>query len=212
MATRDPINLKSLTLDELVGVVNLYPWFGGARKELCLRMSRMGGDGWGENHFAESAMYMGSRGILSDLLRARETVDCSDSDVEGLIKKYMGEPELIQDEGKRQTDIRVASDPVRRVRAAGGDFFSQEDYDSVRKSEDGVFSSFAAKGEKTQAADIERNILNDFCTETLARIYMEQGYYEQAKFIYSKLILRYPEKSSYFATLIAELDKNINNQ
>ena len=34
---------------------------------------------------------------------------------------------------------------------------------------------------------------------------------EQAKEIYSKLILRYPEKSAYFATLIEKLN-NINNQ
>ena len=50
------IDIKKLTLDELAGVVNLYPWFGGARKELCERMSRMGGDGWGERQFADAAM------------------------------------------------------------------------------------------------------------------------------------------------------------
>ena len=38
------IDIKRLNLDELIGVVNLYPWFGGARKELCLRMVRMGAD------------------------------------------------------------------------------------------------------------------------------------------------------------------------
>jgi hypothetical protein len=61
------IDLKKLNLDELVGVVNLYPWFGRARKELCLRMSRMGADMWGESQFAEAAMYLPSRRILSDL-------------------------------------------------------------------------------------------------------------------------------------------------
>ena len=39
------IDIKKLTIDELAGVVNLYPWFGGARKELCARMTRMGA-GW----------------------------------------------------------------------------------------------------------------------------------------------------------------------
>ena len=41
------IHLKSLNIDELAGVVNLYPWFGAARREMCLRMSRVGGEGWG---------------------------------------------------------------------------------------------------------------------------------------------------------------------
>lgn len=200
------INVKTLTLDELVGVVNLYPWFGGARKELCLRMSRMGGEGWGESQYADAAMYMGSRGIVSDILRAGESVDCSDKDVESLLKKYMGTEE------EQPAPQQAEAEKPRRVRAAGGDFFSQEEYDSVRKSDDNIFSSFAAKGDKSQSEAIERTILNDFCTETLARIYMEQGYYEQAKYIYSQLILRYPEKNAYFAALIAELDKNINNQ
>ena len=41
------IDLGSLTMDELAGVVHLYPWFASARKELCSRMSRLGGDDWG---------------------------------------------------------------------------------------------------------------------------------------------------------------------
>ena len=48
------IDLKKLTLDELVGVVNLYPWFGGARKELCVRMSRMGDSVWGLEQYADA--------------------------------------------------------------------------------------------------------------------------------------------------------------
>ena len=42
------IDIHTLTLDELAGVVNLYPWYGAARVELCSRMSRMGED-WGEH-------------------------------------------------------------------------------------------------------------------------------------------------------------------
>ena len=64
------IDIKKLTLDELVGVVNLYPWFGGARKELCARMSRMGGDSWGEAQYADAALYIGSRQKLSDMMRS----------------------------------------------------------------------------------------------------------------------------------------------
>ncbi len=82
------INLKSLTIDELAGVVNLYPWFGAARKELCLRMSSVGGEGWGVRDYAVNALYLGSRAFISDSVRSGSTRGYSDRDLETLLKAY----------------------------------------------------------------------------------------------------------------------------
>ena len=193
------IDIKRLTIDELAGVVNLYPWFGGARKELCARMIRMGA-GWDKEQYADAAMYVGARGKLASMMRSANPESWTDADVEELIKTYISESAPVQEEAPVQEK--------RKTYAGVGDFFSQEDYDKVRRSDDNVFSRYAAKVRQEkpeQVLDPSDDL--GFYTETLAQIYAEQGYFEQAKRIYSKLILAYPEKSAYFATLIQKMNE-----
>ena len=51
----------------------------------------------------------------------------------------------------------------------------------------------------------------DLVSETLARIYLQQGNYQKARWSYEKLSLLHPEKSSYFAALVKEIDEQFNN-
>ena len=81
------IDLKKLNLDELVGVVNLYPWFGGARKELCARMSRMG-EVLSDAQYADAAMYVVAREKIVSLRKSSSGQDWTDADVEKLLKSF----------------------------------------------------------------------------------------------------------------------------
>ena len=51
---------------------------------------------------------------------------------------------------------------------------------------------------------------DELVTETLARIYTEQMLYNKAILTYKKLMLKFPEKSLYFAGQIEELENKIN--
>lgn len=190
------IDIKKLTLDELVGVVNLYPWFGGARMELCTRLARMGDELMSGEQFAAAALYLPSRRKIADKVRRGRSGVIADGDVNEIIRSYMAEQEKTKVE-----------QPKKRVYAGAGDYFSQEEYDRARHDEDNVFSRYAAKARQERGEYRQVETEFEFFTETLAQIYAEQGYYEHAKDIYSKLILAYPEKNAYFAALIQKIDE-----
>ena len=84
---------------------------------------RMKGELMGGSQISDSALYMPSRRILSDILRAGRQQDWTDADVEEMIKSYIGEKQEQESES-----------PKRRVFAGAGDYFSQEDYDKVSVS------------------------------------------------------------------------------
>lgn len=50
-------------------------------------------------------------------------------------------------------------------------------------------------------------VSDDIITDTLARIYVKQGLYNEALNAYEKLILKFPEKNTYFASQIEKINK-----
>jgi len=185
------IDLKSLTLEELTGVVNIYPWYGGARMELCSRMKKAGA--LSDTLLSQTAMYVGSRRILYDMVHGTMRALAHDADA---VRKP-----------REEVEAPARKAPERQIFVVGGDYFSQNQYNGVKRSDDNIFSSFAIQAHSEGYREPDSGSNEEFCTETLAQIYLEQGYLAEAKNIYSKLSLRYPEKSAYFAALIDEINK-----
>ena len=182
------MNLKSLTLEELTGVVNIYPWFGAARVEFCRRMAE---NSWTREQYSDFAMYVASRRIISDIERSAKEPDLTDADVSKLMKSYL-EPQAGPVEVTHRNEQKEYK---REVRIVGGDWFSRDDYDSVKGKEDNhVFTRFAAQARSEMSKEQLQEQDDFFCTEALAQIYVDQGYYDMAIRIYSKVIFADPKK------------------
>jgi len=94
----------------------------------------------------------------------------------------------------------------------GGDYFSQKDFKELKKDGLSTIERFNPNKNEHKVKDFEKRNLPqeyEYYTETLAQIYYQQDLFAEAIDVYSKLILLYPEKSAYFASLIVEIKKNI---
>jgi tetratricopeptide (TPR) repeat protein len=92
------------------------------------------------------------------------------------------------------------------------ELFSKADFDELSQEEKAPEIRFGAPADNVEreaavaVSDTEVDFESmDFVTETLAAIYADQGYYDKAIDAYAKLILLYPEKSTYFASLVNEI-------
>jgi hypothetical protein len=133
------------------------------------------------------------------------------------------EPQNLTEE--QQNDVSNESQksiekPVYEIPVA--DYFSSQSIPESESSED-IIDKFLASPQKISAAHksedgetaetptIEPIIDYDFVTETLAKIYAEQGYFTKAIEVYEKLSLQDSKKSIYFAALIENLKRRNKN-
>lgn len=181
-------SLEGLDMTGLRELIEKCPWFSLARLEMARRVSGL--DASEGSELFRSALYLWHRGKICRMVR-----DCGG-------QLSFRDPDL-------HPDNTFADETRPQVLVVGGDYFSSDDLDEVSRDE-GVFTRLArsAKVDEDSESDLSQQPLFDdshFYTETLARIYAQQGYFDRAKEVYSKLILLYPEKSAYFASLIDEL-------
>ncbi|NLA16266.1 MAG: hypothetical protein GX877_07010 [Bacteroidales bacterium] len=115
--------------------------------------------------------------------------------------------------------------PKNRTFYPGADYFGKEQMASVSLDVTTPIDRFISENPRftqalkragenldTSEQDAPPALKDDeFVTETLAKIYAAQGYHKLAIDCYAKLILLYPEKSAYFASLVEEIKQKSNN-
>jgi len=83
---------------------------------------------------------------------------------------------------------------------------SEEDESEIKKFVD--FQSEMKETGTTETPSMTNETLLEG-TESMAKVYAQQGHYERAVKIYEQLSLKYPEKSGYFVGKIVELQKKL---
>ncbi|MEN9910330.1 MAG: hypothetical protein RLZZ540_3489 [Bacteroidota bacterium] len=101
---------------------------------------------------------------------------------------------------------------------------STKEEDELKKKKESIINKFIESNPKIPSVksgstpnitiDINKEDTSSLMTETLAKVYLEQKKYQKAIQAYEILILKYPEKSSFFADRILDikiLQQNNNN-
>ncbi len=124
--------------------------------------------------------------------------------------------ELIESENIEKSEVKEKTKSNEHF-----DINSYHDVDAGT-SEDDLISKFVKKNPRINPKEIKEEIEDvsqgsviedlDLLSETLVKVYIRQGLFEKAIQSYEKLSLKYPEKSTYFASQIEILEDKINKQ
>jgi predicted Zn-dependent protease len=101
------------------------------------------------------------------------------------------------DQAAPGTSIRYAEDHQRKK--------DQELIDNFIKNQPSIVPRKDVSEGQEDISEVFIEADDHLMTETLAEIYVRQGYYSRAIHAYEKLSLKYPEKSSYFAIQINKI-------
>jgi len=215
----------------LQDMVRRYPWFSLGHMLLFKSLCGLGGEAC-LSESEKTAAYVYSRSkpyfIFQESLKNKEVIAEEDFFVldETLeIEKEEASSEAVPDSNpKSRKPEFILEQSQERTFYPGADYFGKTDLATLELDVTAPVDRFISENPrftevlKRSGENIDTclqdtsPVLDDdeFVTETLARIYAEQGYHKLAIACYGKLILLYPEKSTYFASLVQEIKQKTN--
>lgn len=227
--------MKNNELTALEQLIEKYPWYSLAHLELYKKISEQGPEAR-KSCLGRASAYVHSRELLYEIAELHDmpSPEVSESLVEELIEEHEldidAEPEQATARVNQEDEdfielIEDSDDEIIVVDSPkiipGGDYFSRNEMESLDLDSSRPIDKFISekpsllRGSAPAADPVVIDIQEEFddsgfYTETLAAIYAEQGFVKRALDVYAKLILQYPEKSLYFASLVKELKTKHN--
>ena len=227
------------TLANLSKIIRKYPYFQAAHVLYTLNLFHLE-DAHFLYELRKTATYLNDRKRLfflvenhffdSDKIEALQHEIPQDSDsVFNRIDSFLSEKEETTDKTKKMQDLSAAStdyvsfylskiqgEKIEKPKPMQFQdtidrFLKKDEISPVRielKNQDNQDNQ--DKVEKIETPDLEEPDNSGFFSETLAKIYIRQRKYGKALEIIRKIVLFYPEKSSYFADQIQMLEDLIS--
>ena len=221
------------TIGEVTELIDIFPYFQSAYLLLLKGLSNTS-DVKFENQLRISAMHIADREVLYYFLKKERkesgmpeisektqaaTISAQEDSQQVVIELAKNSEDLINEIEKEdllelETEETVFP-PEELTRE--GERESEKDEIDLRKMQSELIDKFILDNpriepakEKAETAHVDISKLfveekGEFVTETLAKIYVNQGYFSRAIEIYEKLCLKFPEKSSYFASQIEKV-------
>ncbi|MCF8303575.1 MAG: hypothetical protein K9I94_09910 [Bacteroidales bacterium] len=220
----DPYSLSQASLDQLEKVITDFPYCQVAHLLYVRNLYQQGSIQFNQK-LKVAAAYAGSRRQLKSLIEntpvmpepQQETVQkasafASEHSDTGEIERP-APAETGTDETTPQPKAEVSQEDftayLQRKKEENSEKTKKELIEDFIKEEPTISSPPKHKFFKaSEAAEKSLEEHNDLFSETLARIYLKQGNAEKAKRIYKQLMLKFPEKSSYFAAQLKKLDES----
>lgn len=204
--------LSSLPLAELEKATKAYPWYAEARREIFRRLSEKGEEYRKEGlRGANIYIYPRIHPFVESYFGGKDAEECQCRDIYEISDDLEGPRTVIEFEMEREhVGPNLKTKDGKEIYVVGGDYFSNEEIKSVQSDGSIMFKGFSPlSAPRMRMTESDSSDFKDetFYTETLARIYAEQQLYSRANEVYEKLILLYPEKSTYFASLKEQIKK-----
>jgi len=221
-------NLIRDSINQLTEIIKDFPYCQSARILLTTALFREQNIRY-ENELRTTAIYVGNRGVLRKHVnqtgKKEDFIVLPDEHVEEIVVKTTEAKEK-QEINTGSTDSiselkKIVEEHITDIEAKSEQQSSDEVKESLPeksksdlidefiKNEPGITRQKSAFFNPVKAARISIVDEENIISETLAKIYTDQGLFEKAINTYKKLSLKFPEKSTYFAALIEKAEKEL---